>query len=277
MIELINAENLLGDSLYAMLPIREYAKTHDIRIVVSPGITYDLYRSEFSIPVFSKMDDAVKDVGTSTFTVRKLSAGDSGHICFESARLHNKQLHISEGFAQLLGIELQNSSFKIELHYEKKPKTHIGVAPFSRSCSRHSGQKPNKTLDDWKWNHLIGYLRKQGYPLMVFAGPQDHLDQCAVPENEYFTAKSYQDLKDKLLTLRLFVTVDNGLGHLASALDISTVILWPVVSCVGFIAPLWAPKTRFIQLEPNTASPAAILSGLRPYTKDLLNEEDKEI
>jgi hypothetical protein len=287
MIKIVGATNLLGDSIYAINAIKGWltlqSKDQNVILVADRGLPYQLYKLTFGhLIIFDSIEDAVKHVGIAEFEIIKLSAGDAGKICFDQAQLTGKQPHITEGFAQLLGYKYEGDlrPYAPWLDNMTWPKAHyIGIAPFSRSCARHSKNAdgspgtPNKTLDDWKWNNIVSYLRQQDLPLTILCGPKDRQEKVSVSEDEYYTAPNIENLCTALKSCKVFITVDNGLGHLASLLDVPTIILWPVVSSIGFIAPLWAPKTRYIQLEPNSATPAAIFSGLRPYVEALINEE----
>jgi len=298
MITIINAVNLLGDSLYSLTPIKEYIKVHgstdafgitNLLLVADRGLAFQMFQEVFPYEVLFDDIDAAIRAYSHIYDVRQdmriipLSAGTSGEICFKHMQNTNQQMHISEGYAQMLGVTIPSIN-PPEFHVDEEEldafKDHdqniirIGISPFSRSCSRHSGQLPNKTLDDWKWMHLINYLRPHCTEFSVIGGPKDRLVNVAVSQEEYFAASSWDELKFKLKSLDMFVTVDNGLGHIASALGVPTIILWPVVSSIEFIAPLWAPTTRYIKLEPNQASPSAILHPLRIYTKDFLGGSD---
>lgn len=272
---LIDATNLLGDSLYALRPVQELIATlaEDVEaiVVAHPGLAFEMFDRQLgdsAIVLTGKPGDMEFE------SVVELQAGLSGELCFRHARDNGKQLHISEGFARMLGIP-SVSSIVPPTGWDKIPKdmvaqTHITVAPFSRSCSRHTGETPNKTLDDWKWQHIIGYLSRQGYPIAILGAPDDRLQSVTVPENEYYTAANLDCLTYLLRRSKIFVTLDNGLGHIAAALNVPTIILWPMVSSIEFIAPIWSPSVRLMRMEPNSAIPAAIINGLKHYMREMM-------
>jgi ADP-heptose:LPS heptosyltransferase len=185
---------------------------------------------------------------------------------------------MSEAYAVILGVDLKH-----ELHppmgwakiKEELPRTFFAISPFSKSCSRHTGETPNKTLDDFKWEYLIRFLRRQGLPVKVIAGPGDILTKCSVPLNDYFTAKNLYELEYFLKSCKLLISLDNGLGHIASVLDTPMISLWPKVSCHQFIAPRFSAKTAFVLMEPNTSTPSQLLTGIRMFAKKLLGDIDE--
>lgn len=280
MIRIINATNLLGDSIYAINAIKEFLQRTEepTLIVADPGLPYQMYTMTFNTEVFPSVDAAIaykqerfKDEG---FIITSLNAGKAGEICFTHARDTHRQPYITEGYAEILGFKYEGQLKPDVPWVDFHPKTHniIGVSPFSRSCSRHSGEIPNKTLDDWKWRHLIGNLRNQQVPIKVFGAPTDRLQDVAVTEDEYLSARTFNDLCRELRRCKVFVTVDNGLCHLASVLEVPTIILWPAVSCLQFIAPAWQPKTtRFLMIgDPNKAHPAQILTRMRVDVREIM-------
>jgi hypothetical protein len=288
MITIINATNLLGDSLYSLQPINEYLEAQEENntiLIADRGLAYQMFSTTFEYgnpEIFDNIDEAIRslDPGEDVKIIR-LDAGTSGHICFTSAQQTGKQLHISEGFAQMLGITLKEPVLPYApwCNWEKKQDkiTRIGISPFSRSCSRHTGELPNKTLDDWKWNPLQAFFRMHCDEFCVLGGPKDRLTACPISEDEYWSAKSFDDLRRKLKSLTVLITVDNGLGHIASALNVPTIILWPKVSSMEFIGPLWAPRTKYIYgIDPNEIKPATILTGLRKFVADAINEEQND-
>lgn len=286
---IINATNLLGDSLYSLQPINQYrdemgASEEDLILVADRGLVFQMFQDTFLGPVklYDDIDKAIQSCpeGEDVKVIR-LSAGDSGHWCFTIAQQTGGkfQPHISQGYAHLLGMTLKEPIMPYapwnNWEPENRDKVRIGIAPFSKSCSRHTGERPNKTLDDWKWMHIINYLRQHCDELKVFGGPKDIMLNVPISEDERCVAKSFDDLRKQLKRLTAFISVDNGLGHIASVLDTPTILIWPVVSSIEFIAPLWAPRTKYLMnVEPNTITPSTLLAGIRIFMKELVNDGD---
>lgn len=290
MITIINATNLLGDSLYCLQPIKQYLDRHldeQTILVADRGLAYQMFVDTFGRlslfengNIYDDIDAAIagQSEGIDARIIR-LDAGSSGHWCFTQAQQTGKQPHISEGFANMLGFTLQHpiipyAPWNNWETLETPPPIRIGIAPFSRSCSRHSGKLPNKTLDDYKWMPIIAFLRMHCDEFYVFGGPKDALTGNDISEDERYVAASFKALRSTLKSLHCFITVDNGLGHLASVLGVPTIILWPQVSSVEFIAPIWAPNTQLMtNMDPNLATAAVLLTGLRIFVRDKLNNK----
>lgn len=292
MITIINATNLLGDSIYTLQPINQFrdemgASEENLILVADRGLAFQMFQDTFLGPVklFDNIDHAIQSCKQGEdITQIRLDAGTSGHICFTSAQQTGRQMHISEGYAQMLGIKLKGpiipyapwanweaNSVPRDSQSVRSP-IRIGISPFSKSCARHSGERPNKTLDDWKWMHIIHYLRLHCDELCVIGGPKDVLTNCPISEDEKWCASSFADLRQKLKSLTVFITVDNGLGHLASVLNVQTLLLWPQVSSPEFIAPLWAPNTKYIMgIDPPTVTPAVLLTGMRIFVQQFID------
>jgi hypothetical protein len=276
---ILNCTNLLGDSLYLLKPVQVFLqqvnKEEMCCIVTDKGLAWEMFAGVFSKD-FIVIDDV--NLAKAQFpdaVVLDLNAGRSGEYTFGEASKGRPQLHISEGYAHFLGVDLHHE-LKPPTDWavikETLPRTFCAISPFSRSCSRHSGEVPNKTLDDHKWEYLIRYLRRQGMPVKVIAGPNDKLTNNSVPVNDYFTAKNLYDLEYFLKSCALLISVDNGLGHIASLLDTPMISLWPKVSCIDFIYPRFSEKTACVLMEPNTATPSQLLAGIRHFAKNLLGD-----
>lgn len=282
MSKILDCTNLLGDSLYLLKPVQLYMQTYPsdvLCLVTDRGLPYELFVNTFpSIPVFTS--DAEAQESFPSAMLLRLNAGYAGELAFANAREKGKQLHISEAYAKMLGIDLLDDIEppsdwqRVPEHDRLKP--FIGIAPFSRSCSVHTTGKANKTLADWKWEHIIRYLRKRGLPVKVFGAPVDYLQRCSVPLDDYIVAKNLYELERALRSCVLFVTLDNGLCHLAGSLHIPEILLWPVISNADFIAPRFNPNSQFLIMDPNAAAPMAILHPLRKAVKFMLEGTSNE-
>jgi hypothetical protein len=277
---ILNCTNLLGDSLYLLRPIQAYLEQYPNTveaIIANSGLAWDMFNGCFEkeIEVYDNLDVA-KGIYPEA-VVLEINAGMAGDIAFKhSQKTKGPPLHISEAYGQLLGCDLHNNLKPLTdwaVIKEALPRTFIAISPFSKSCSRHTGEIPNKTLDDHKWEYIIRYLRRQNIPVKVIAGPGDRLKVNSVPMNDYFTADNLYELEHFLKQCALLVTVDNGLGHLASILNTPMIYLWPGVSSLDFIYPRFGNTTCCVQIgDPNQAAPAAMLTGIRMYTQMILGD-----
>lgn len=290
---ILNCTNLIGDSVYLLNPVKAFLEQHPdecVAIVADKGFAFEMFFNTFnhtalacllpSIPlIFDTQEDAVNCFPHAQ--VLYVGAGQSGEVCFqESRKPGGRQLHISEGYAKMLGVTLDTlrptNVWQRVLDTERLDPF-ILIAPFSRSCSVHTTGVANKTIADWKWEHIIHHLRKQNLPVKVLAGPNDYLKKCSVSMNDYITCKSLYELELTLKSAKLFVTLDNGVGHIAAALDVPMIYLWPKVSCIEFIAPLYAKKTVYLMMEPNEAAPVAMMVGFRKFVRHMLETDHEEV
>src|ERR1700761_6025790 len=275
---ILNCFNLIGDSFYLLAVVKKYIADNPGTVealVVHPGLAWEMYSRALgdSIPMFVQPEEAQAAYPNATVLI--LSAGQAADISFNPKNMvDNRQLHISECWAKILGFEMHAAVDTSWQYYgeDELPRTFIAISPYSRSCTRHSTGIPNKTLPANKWEYLIRYLRRQGLPIKVIAGPDDLPLDCSIPLNDYFTAKNLQELEHFLKSCALLMSVDNGLGHLASALHTPMISIWPKVSAIDFIAPRFGKRTTLIiTVDPNKITPAELLTPTRAYTKILLN------
>jgi ADP-heptose:LPS heptosyltransferase len=107
--------------------------------------------------------------------------------------------------------------------------------------------RPNKTPDLERWELLIAWIYAQRYGVLVTHGPNDVWTGSSVT---LATTDSLDTLVFRLAAATAVVTVDNGIGHIASALGCRTLILWPPISSVPFIAPTWSKTTTLLYMQP---------------------------
>lgn len=274
----IDATNLIGDSIYAMRPIQCFIEQYPNRLVgikTDKGLAYEMYCRQFNpygIFVFnSEMSGSLPPHDS----IMKISAGDAGTLAYSIKQKTNVQLHITDAYGRMLGVDIPKD---IRLSAPPKawrrdlPKTskHIAISPFSRSCTRHLHGTPNKTLDDSKWENIIRYLRRLDWPIKVIAGQNDRLQKVSIQEDSYFTAKSLNELEEFFAETVLLISVDNGMAHFSGLMETKTIVLWPKVSDKYFIGPLFDPKTALVEMDPNLATPAQLLHGIRFFARKLL-------
>ena len=284
--KLIVCNNLIGDSLYLLKPLDIYLETFPgdcIGLAVLPQLGGDIVRAHFKdkLPVFGSPEEATAN-NVGEFEVMHLDAGRAMQIAFEHHRKYKQPIHISEAFAFMLGIDIKGDT-KPPLEWlpilEEKTKENIAIiAPFSASCTRHegNGRPANKTIDDWKWEHIIRYLRRHDYNVQCLCGPKDLFSpEVKFPITSYRTGKSLNKLLGFIQNASLVVSVDNGIGHLASACNISTIILWPEKTVPAeFIAPMWAKKTSYVMMgNPNKVEPAGLLYGIKAMLLNIIGDK----
>jgi len=247
--------NLLGDTLYTLRPIAELHMQKPLeQIVIGVGqdLAGEMVRRQF--PMLS-----VRDAGTlspvENAQAIDLTAGRAAQLAVVQLYQYHRRVHISQCFAWLLGVNTDHwvgvpapLTGWANIHPRNTDVHYALIAPFSRSCSRHVGMRPNKTPDHERWMQVIEWLRdERGLQPTILAGPNDNWTgfQCAKT-----TASDLDDMTNLLRHADLILTVDNGIGHLASALGCKTLILWPPMSGVDFIGPLYNKSTRLLFMHP---------------------------
>jgi hypothetical protein len=255
MIQIHNV-NLLGDCLYTLRPIAELHMQHpheQIRIgVAGEGFAAQMVRQQFE-PMLR-----VVDAGTLSGTVIDLGAGHCADAIEQVMLMdHNRRPHISEGFAWLLGVKTDHwLGVPAPLTgwarvWTNKPVDDVPyaiIAPFSKSCSRNHGLRPNKTPNHDKWTGVIEWLREErGLEPCVLVAPGEVWTGVKC---EMIEALNLDALTNILNNASLVISVDNGVAHMASALRRRVLILWPPMSAIHFIAPVYNDRTKLLLMHP---------------------------
>lgn len=265
------ATNLIGDSLYLLGPVKKCLENNTVAcIVIEAGLAGQLFVRSFGkqIPILFDEAEARKLYPTSEWVY--LQAGLAANISLSHARKYGRHLHISEAYARMLDIDIEG---KVEpildwcyfpgQRFDTERKIAI-LSPFSRSCTRHGGMRPNKTFDSWKWEPIIRFLRRHEYEVKVSCRPNDRLEQCSIPESDYLSSYTLEEIEKDFRSASLTISVDNGLAHISSAVGTRTIIFWPPTLCAEFIAPTWSPKTTLIYMGwPDETFPVGMLVGIR--------------
>lgn len=259
--------NLLGDTLYSLKPLAELRMQRpdeEIVVGVGPGFAGDMVRAQFGRLL---QIVAVEDLPQSRI---ELSAGVAAQIAVQALLRYGRRLHLSQCFAGLLGLDVGawRGCFRPLMGWADGPfrisglahGLYVLLAPFSRSCSRHAGMRPNKTPDHDRWTLLVEWLRERGRWPRVLVGPGEQWTGCPV---DTVSADSLPDLVRLLTGAESIITVDNGIGHVASALGCRVLILWPPVSSVDFIGPTWNPATTLLYMRPERVRADQLLDIIR--------------
>ena len=251
--QIIKDINLLGDTLYSLKPIAEYGMQHGAYTVLTAphGFATEMLRQELGSQHLCADLGAIRG----SEAVIDLSAGTAGQLAAMYLWQTGHGLHISECYAQMLDVDCT------AWHGDFRPLTgwvrgrrqvdtqnpYVVIAPFSRSCSRHAGLPPNKTPDHKRWTLLLAWLSSRTLTPKILTGPDESWTGC---EADTVSADTLDALVSLLTGATAVITVDNGVGHVASALGCRTIILWPPVSNPTFIAPTYNPGTTLIYARP---------------------------
>jgi hypothetical protein len=280
--KILVCNNLMGDSVYMLKPLDAYLAAFPgecVALTVLSGFGGDIIRSHFQgrIPIYSSQEEAL--VQFPEADVLLLPAGRAMEIAVEAHKKLKHPIHISEAFAFMLGVDIKED-IKPPTEWVPvlaKPGNKIAViSPFSRSCTRHSGLVPNKTLDDWKWEGIIRYLRKHDYIVHCVGAPDDILSLVSLPLSSYRSAETLDDVFRQIQEADLVISVDCGTIHIAALCGTPTVVFWSGFKGVPpqFIAPLYAPNVSYVMIgNPNETQPATLLYGMKKVLEKFAAEK----
>ena len=278
--------NLLGDSLYLLKPVQAYIEKHPeetVSIIVEDNpanaLAGELFDAQFPGRVYRSLavaENVARDSGDE-FKSILLQSGTAATVAFDEA---DGILHISKGYARLLDVEVDDITPPSEWHTPMNPeKEYALLAPFSKSCTSHAGGRPNKTIENWKWQHIIRFLQKHKYTsIKVLGGKNDRMTAVTIPETDYLFASSLVELQVMLKKAHLVISLDNGIAHMASALAVDTIVMWPKVSSIDLLAPIFSPRTAIMEIgDPVVVQPVQLLDGIKRMMRGLENRDNTDL
>ncbi len=194
----------------------------------------------------------------------RLAAGTA----FDYSVARGGKLHLAEGFAVQLGVTLDSLHYDLRLNYadqnaaieswnhfnkgaERNGPT-VLCAPYSTNCHSRKGGVANKMVPWPVWEEVYARLRED-FSLWFLAGEGE---PPAFAPDRWLVGYPIRTVAAWLPWVAAVVAVDNGLGHVAQAMDAS------IVSIVAATAPamvsLSATRGRF-QLIDHHGMPGGIL------------------
>lgn len=253
---LFTSKNLIGDALYIQPALKAWQAEHpdwDIDLLVLPDHIEPLYRGmgiqnlrliherEVYIRAGEEDQPCVQYDFEHVFDISKaFSLGDQ------------KRIHISQAYAELLGVPVPEHPPRVEYTPPDGP-TEPGLvllSMFSNSCASRQGKSPNKMLSFAVWLPILVLARQLG-KVAVLGGPKDK-GQAPLPllDEEYYTGRSLEEVARLLRDAKLLITIDNGMGHLAASQGTPTILFYP--KCLGrhWIIPSGNSKLYVYQMDP---------------------------
>lgn len=283
------SKNLIGDGLYISGALRSWLKKN----YKEDDEVYMQTLPDHIAPLYEGM-------------VRDLMPPEDFHTVFERPALpfdfehtfdvtpvfqlsHQKKMHISECYAELLGVELEgvgNSSLKptyipdyIALDVTRHSEDILVLANcvlismYSMSCSSRGNPPgpPNKMLPWEKWKPMIELLRKE-FPstqIRTLGGPEDS-EMTPFNFRSFLAALDIVSLHairlNRLAVImknaKLLVTIDNGMGHLAASQELPTFLMYPRALMPHYILPVGNPYLDWVHMDPNTVSAKSLAERL---------------
>lgn len=163
---------------------------------------------------------------------------------------HEKHLHITECYADMLGVEISEFTPTFVPTEEEHEKDLILLSLFSKSCASNQGLPPNKMLPWKKVEPFLEYFRQFG-KVGILGGPNDRAP-IEASEDEYYTGMSLNKVALMLRDCKFLFTIDNGISHLAASQKTKSIVLYPACLDLRWIAPRGNENAFIIQIDPNT-------------------------
>src|ERR1035437_2812234 len=275
---LFESRNIIGDALCISAALRAWHREHpeyEIDLLMDDNAVAELYKG-MGVPLQVIFDgpEGVEVATINRFGVTpkyafefNFNVNKAFTICDE------KKCHLAQGYADLLGVKIGDTAADLGPFYDppvlaeddewiaKVPEHTILLAPFSRSCSSHKGNPPNKCLPWAKWKPVLRFLRSLGKPIRLTGSADERADELGLSEEEYLTGMPLRPLARAMKEGRidLLISVDNGLSHLAGSQKISQILYYPMCLGLHYSVPWSNPYVLPIHLDPAMVEPAQLL------------------
>lgn len=218
--------NLIGDALYAIRPIDRFLESHeDVSIRIENNLAGEVQRKHFAgrAACINEIPEGKPRI--------KLDCGKAFGWCMQ------RHGHISHGYAVQLGVPNDGPTIPDSWAegwdgYEGMQDV-VAIAPFSVSGMH------NKAFLREEFESIAERTSQTGLkPLLLglFNYPQP-------VDVEVRAARDLEDFTRLVRGVKMLITCDNGVSHLASALGIRTVVYWKRCVPESWIAPSWGKQT----------------------------------
>lgn len=148
---------------------------------------------------------------------------------------------------KVIGIEHRDYSYDLGIPPGEKRSNTAGIVGI------HPGSDRNGIIKRWdikKFNLLAHQIvSKYGYRIRFYIGPQERELHDAVDDCESFEIAEEKDIAGLIKNMaecRFFISNDSGLAHLASALEIPTVVIYGPTIKEEYILPA---KNAAVEIE----------------------------
>src|SRR5262245_911243 len=265
--------NALGDTLCSTPAVRAFRKTNpDVFITYiaqnatycrvldgNPDIDLVLYNEQlwingmqtFTIEWFHSLPVEVEETSS-------LYHFDMNAVCSTEQAFHQ---HIAQGLARTVGIPIDSVRPVVRLtEEERRTARRLTPRPYV-IFSRHSNANPRR-LDgsgekDWpnkNWRKLAASLHQRGFDVISVGAETDSRFGC--PDARDLHGLPIKTLAALLEGASCLVTLENGIAHLAAAVDV------PMVELYSKIVPLeWAYPAEMTHREVIYEAPKSVSFG----------------
>lgn len=250
---LFKSYNLIGDGLVATPAIEGYyrqltneKKDPQITVATHAHCAKLYQRMGFPVEILSVGEDEIDE--------RKYDFVFRFHVgkAWNLGTLQN--IPCSLAYAVMLGVQVKTTLPIYQTPPENLANAKAGLVlfqPYSRSCSSHSGEPPNKRLKDSSWVELYNLI-KRDFPEqeVVVVGSKDDQDITGIPPESHKRDLDFDDLAAMQAKAKLVVTLDNGISHLASSQQARMLEFYPACLPDRWMSKLENPLYRMIHAVP---------------------------
>jgi len=273
------SRNLIGDGIQISAALRVWYAAHfaeyDVTMLTNNDHVAELYKG-MGVPL-----DLIYDYNPATDEPYDFKFDFDISKAFQIC--DKEQVPMAVGYAKLLGVELGQTAEDIGPFYtppildednewvSQVPDGCILIAPFSNSCTSHEGKPPNKTIPWVKWKPIIRFLRTFGLPLRLTGSKKERADELSLSEEEYLTGIPLRPLARAMQEgrIKLLVSVDNGISHLAASQKIDHILYYPLCLGLHYAVP-WGNKYCMpIQMDPAVVEPGQLQWSTKQALKTL--------
>jgi ADP-heptose:LPS heptosyltransferase len=265
--------NALGDTLCSTPTVRAYRQQHPEAHITyvtqhasytrvldnNPDIDLILYSEFMAMNGLSKFSIDWLYTLPLDFTVpAMLYIFDITQVCTTHEAF---QSHISSGFSRLLKIPISSIKPVIKLTTaEEKTAKSLIQEPYA-VISKHSNSNPARkdgqgNAKDWpedRWQKLCRYLQSRGIKKIISVGSEFD-PQTRVAEWTNYYGLPIRLVAGLLKHASCVVTLENGLGHLAHAVDAPIVMIYSDIVPLGWANPSEATNREVLYGDPHQTS-----------------------
>lgn len=175
------------------------------------------------------------------------------------------QQHISQGFSKLLNIPIDSTRPVVVVQDKDRRTAKMFTSRPYVLLSMHSISNPprsneNGGLKNWPkeyWATLAKEFYQRGLNIIAVGAEKDE-------QFPFSHVKNLYGLPIKIVAALIeqcagFITIENGLAHLAAALDVPTVQLYAPIVPQAWAYPAEATRWRTIYEDPLTVTPQRVL------------------
>lgn len=245
---LFKSINLLGDAMYIQPALEQWASEHEdweIDLLTLNNYVTDAYL-RFGIPnlrvVFEPEGqydfEFVFDVNTA----------------FKISDEH--KVHVSTAYGRMLGYNIQPRRVKfIPSDADDHKKNLVLFSMFSNSCAcREEPPKPPNKMIGWNhWYPVVGLVRQLGGEFGLL-GAKEEKPGLPFSDDEYYTGISMEKVARLLRDARLFLTIDNGMSHIAASQGTPTILFYPKCLGIHYICPPGNNNLIVYHMDPEQIS-----------------------